>query len=55
MERYENLDGLRAYSAVAIILMHVRANGSFAINGFFYNSVDSLLSKLLGISPRLAA
>ena len=36
-ERYKNLDGIRAYAAIGIILMHVRANGSFNITGFIYN------------------
>ena len=38
-ERYENLDGLRAYACIGIILMHVRANGNFGIKGFFYDGV----------------
>lgn len=38
-ERYENLDGLRAYACIGIVLMHIRANGNFEISGFFYDRV----------------
>ena len=37
--RYNNLDGLRAYACIAIILMHIRANGDFTISGFAYDKV----------------
>ena len=36
-ERYENLDGLRAYACIGIVMMHIRANGNFGISGFFYD------------------
>ena len=36
-ERYENLDGIRAYACIGIVMMHIRANGNFGIGGFFYN------------------
>lgn len=35
-ERYDNLDGVRAYACIGIILMHVIANGSFGLKGFFF-------------------
>lgn len=38
-ERYENLDGLRVYACIGIILMHIKANGNFGISGFFYDRV----------------
>ena len=38
-ERYNNLDGIRAYACIGIVLMHVRANGNFRINGFLYDRV----------------
>lgn len=38
-ERYNNLDGLRAYACIGIILMHIRANGDFAITGFAYDKI----------------
>ena len=36
-ERYENLDGLRAYACIGIVMMHIRANGNFGISGFFFD------------------
>lgn len=38
-ERYDGLDGLRAYAILGIVLMHVRANGRYGIDGFIYNSL----------------
>lgn len=32
-EMYSNLDGLRAYSAIAIVIMHVYANMEFKYTG----------------------
>jgi len=37
--RLLNLDGMRAYSAIAIILMHVKANANFNISNLFYRKV----------------
>lgn len=37
--RYENLDGLRAYTCIGIVMMHIRANGRFGICGFVYDRV----------------
>ena len=45
-ERYENLDGIRAFAAIGIILMHVKANGRFPISGFMYDSVISSFTNL---------
>lgn len=38
-ERYENLDGMRAYACIGILMMHIRANGRFGISGFIYDRV----------------
>lgn len=38
-ERYENLDGIRAFAAIGIILMHVLANGGFAVFGFVFEKL----------------
>lgn len=38
-ERYDNLDGLRVISCLAIIAMHIRANSSYQINGWAYNTM----------------
>lgn len=45
-ERYENLDGFRAFAAIGIILMHVRANGNFGIYGFVYDKVIASFTNL---------
>lgn len=34
-ERYNNLDGLRAYAAIGIVMMHVLENGNYAVSGFW--------------------
>lgn len=38
-ERYDNLDGIRSYACIGIVLMHIRANGNFRISGFLYDKV----------------
>ena len=40
-ERYDNLDGLRAISCLAIIAMHIEANSSFNINESFRTVIMS--------------
>jgi len=38
-EHYDNLDGLRVISCLAIIAMHIRANSSYQISGWAYNTM----------------
>ena len=38
-ERYENLDGIRAYACIGIVLMHVIANGNFGLSGFVFKKL----------------
>ncbi len=38
-ERYANLDGLRAYACIGIILMHVIANGNYGLTGFIFEKL----------------
>lgn len=38
-ERYNNLDGLRAYAAIGIVMMHVLENSSYNVHGLFFNKV----------------
>jgi len=38
-ERYTNLDGLRAYACMGIILMHVNANGNFRLKGYLFERI----------------
>lgn len=35
--RYDNLDGLRAYAAIGIVLMHVLHNGVYELGGFVFD------------------
>jgi peptidoglycan/LPS O-acetylase OafA/YrhL len=37
--RYDKLDGLRAYSAIGIVLMHVLLNGSYELGGFVFDEL----------------
>ena len=37
-ERYDNLDGLRSYAAIGIVMMHVLANSRYAVRGFLFIS-----------------
>lgn len=37
--KVEALDGLRTISCLGIILMHMRANNNYHINGFLYNTI----------------
>ena len=45
--RYDMIDGLRAYSTIGIVLMHIRANGNFQIQGFVFNSMISSFTNLV--------
>lgn len=43
MQRYPALDGLRAYSAIGIIMMHVLKNGGYVISS---SAIDAFISSL---------
>ena len=38
-ERYDNLDGLRVLSCIAIIAMHIKANANYQIDGWLFQKV----------------
>ncbi len=38
-ERYNAVDGLRAYAALGIVLMHINSNTNYNIEGFVYNEL----------------
>lgn len=46
-ERYEALDGLRGYSAIGIVLMHVLGNGAYEIGGFVFESLIMSMADLV--------
>ena len=37
--RYEALDGLRAFSCIGIVMMHVLSNGKYQLEGFIFDSI----------------
>ena len=45
--RYDAIDGLRAYSAIGIVLMHVLANVDYSLSGFIF---ENLILSFLNIS-----
>lgn len=46
-ERYEGINGLKAYSIIGITLMHVLANGKYEIGGFVFNSLIPSFTNLV--------
>lgn len=44
---YSSIEGLRAISCISIIAMHIRANTSYEITGFLYNSFIPALTWLV--------
>lgn len=38
-EHYDNLDGIRGYAAIGIVLMHVLENGGYKLSGFAFNTL----------------
>lgn len=47
VKRYEAIDGLHALSAIGILLMHVKVNGGYQINGFFYSTMVPSFTNLV--------
>lgn len=47
MERYDSIDGLRAYAAFCIVMMHVLANGTYELNGFLFEKVIPAFSSFV--------
>ena len=41
-DRYEGIDGLKAYAIIGIALMHVLSNGKYEIGGFAFNHLFRL-------------
>ena len=38
-KEYSSLNGMKAFAAIGIMLMHIRANGNYDIDGYLYNTV----------------
>ena len=63
-DRYEGIDGLKAYAIIGIALMHVLANGEYGIGGFVFERLIPSFTNLVflfmmvsgfGIMPRTSA
>lgn len=46
-KRYEAIDGLRAFSAIGIVLMHVLANGKYNVDGFVFDRLIPSFTNLV--------
>ena len=46
-DRYEGIDGLKAYAIIGIVLMHVLSNGKYAINGFVFEQLIPSFTNLV--------
>ena len=45
-KRYGAIDGLRAIACLGIVMMHVKTNDAYAIDGFFLSKRHHLADKL---------
>ncbi len=54
-KHYDNLDGLRAYSAIGIVILHISANGNFAISGFVYKTLFASFTDLVFLFMTISA
>ena len=46
-ERYEGIDGLKAYAIIGIALMHILSNGNFGLTGFAFQKLIPSLTNLV--------
>lgn len=46
-ERYEGIDGLKAYAILGIALMHILANGNYSLNGFVFQKLIPSFTNLV--------
>jgi peptidoglycan/LPS O-acetylase OafA/YrhL len=46
-ERYEGIDGIKAYAIIGIVLMHVLTNGEYALGGFVFGRVIPSFTNLV--------
>ena len=53
--RYDAIDGLRAFSCVGIVAMHVLANGKYNVNGFFFSSIIASFTYLVFLFMTISA
>ena len=46
-ERYEGIDGLKAYAILGIALMHILSNGNFGLNGLVFQKLIPSFTNLV--------
>lgn len=46
-DRYEGIDGLKAYAIIGIVLMHVLANGKYGVGGFVFEQLIPSFTNLV--------
>lgn len=46
-ERYEGIDGLKAYAIIGIALMHILANGEYELGGFVFEQLIPAFTNLV--------
>lgn len=54
-ERYEGIDGLKAYAIIGIALMHVLANGKFNMEGFVFKQLIPAFAHLVFLFMMVSA
>lgn len=55
VKTYPSLDALKAFAAVGILLMHIRANGNYEIEGYLYNTVIASLTDFVFLFMTISA
>lgn len=53
--RYEAIDGLRAFSCIGIIAMHIRANGGFSLPGVVFSDIIPSFTNLVFLFMTISA
>lgn len=55
INHFDSINGLKSFSAIGIVMMHMKANNVFEISGFFYNNVISLFANFVYIFMIISA
>lgn len=54
-DRYDGIDGLKAYAIIGIVLMHVLANGEYGIGGFVFERLIPSFTNLVFLFMMVSA
>ena len=46
-ERYEGIDGMKAYAIIGTVLMHILANGKYELGGFVFERLIPSFTNLV--------